>query len=139
MNPAIASVMMVTVTCYKCGIPFSFPQHFDTRRREDKQSFWCPNGHSQAFVESEADRLRNELAKKERELEFQREQRGYADKRADREERRRIALKGQLTKVKKRIQNGVCPCCKRTFQNLLRHMHSQHPGFEAQDIDGAAS
>lgn len=39
----------------------------------------------------------------------------------------------QLTKTRKRIANGVCPCCHRTFQNLARHMAGQHPAYEESD------
>lgn len=123
-----------TLTCYRCGVAFAVPAHWVRQRREDKASFHCPNGHSQAFVQGEVDRLKAELererAARQREIEATKHQR----QRADREERRRIALKGQLTKVKKRVQNGVCPCCKRHFTNLERHMHTKHPGFEGEDI-----
>jgi hypothetical protein len=27
------------------------------------------------------------------------------------------------------VKHGVCPCCKRTFENLARHMKGQHPTF----------
>lgn len=39
------------------------------------------------------------------------------------------AQRGQTTKLKNRIAKGVCPCCQRSFQNLKRHMESQHPDF----------
>ena len=45
------------------------------------------------------------------------------------ETRRRAAAKGQLTKVKKRVGNGVCPCCTRSFTDLARHMESKHPAY----------
>jgi len=42
------------------------------------------------------------------------------------------AIRGELTKLKKRVTNGVCPCCHRSFQNLRRHMATKHPN-EAKD------
>lgn len=44
------------------------------------------------------------------------------------------ATKGQLTKIKKCVNNGVCPICHRNFVALGRHMKGQHPDFceEAQ-------
>lgn len=39
------------------------------------------------------------------------------------------AYKGQVTKVKRRVSKGVCPCCNRTFENLARNMESQHPAY----------
>lgn len=26
-------------------------------------------------------------------------------------------------------QKACCPCCRRNFQNLQRHMKTQHPGY----------
>jgi hypothetical protein len=28
--------------------------------------------------------------------------------------------------VQKRVGNGVCPCCNRTFEDLARHMKVKH-------------
>lgn len=57
--------------CGECGINFWVPDHFDDQRREDKRGwYWyCPNGHYRVYKESEADRLRKQLADKQRELE----------------------------------------------------------------------
>lgn len=38
--------------------------------------------------------------------------------------------KGQLTKTKKRLAGGVCPCCNRSFVSLAKHMASQHPDYQ---------
>jgi len=43
--------------------------------------------------------------------------------------RQKAAAKGQLTKTKRRVANGVCPCCNRTFADLSAHMHGQHPEY----------
>jgi hypothetical protein len=37
-----------------------------------------------------------------------------------------------VTKIKNRVGHGVCPCCTRSFQNLARHMASEHPTFAAE-------
>lgn len=39
------------------------------------------------------------------------------------------AARGQVTRLKRRAANGVCPCCTRTFADLKRHMANQHPDF----------
>lgn len=44
------------------------------------------------------------------------------------------AYKGAATKARKRAKAGTCPCCKRTFQQLARHMASQHPDFEPDAV-----
>lgn len=45
------------------------------------------------------------------------------------ERRAHAATKGQLTKTRKRVAGGVCPCCNRSFVNLGRHMAGQHPDY----------
>jgi len=41
------------------------------------------------------------------------------------------AIKKEKYRLQKRIKNGVCPCCHRSFVQLSRHMASKHPGFDA--------
>lgn len=111
-----------TITCGKCGIEFAVPDHLD-----DHATFWCPNGHARGFVgETEAQRLAKELETQKRATEFQREQRLLA-------ERSLVAQKAQTTKARNqlaRTANGICPCCNRTFQNVMRHMATKHPDFK---------
>lgn len=42
-------------------------------------------------------------------------------------ERFEATQKGQLTKLRNRIANGVCPWCQRSFANVARHVEHQHP------------
>jgi hypothetical protein len=46
--------------------------------------------------------------------------------------RRLSAQFGENTKLRKRIKNGVCPCCTRSFTNLRRHLQTKHPEYAAQ-------
>lgn len=50
--------------CCNCGIQFLITNAFGNNLRETKQAFHCPNGHSQSYRQSDADRLRKELADK---------------------------------------------------------------------------
>lgn len=102
-----------TITCYKCGVVFAVPSYFKTKRLEDHETFWCPNGHTQGFMgDSEAEKLKKQLEQERdqhrQRLEFERNQTAAA-------KRELVAVKGQLTKTKKRVANGVCPCCHRSF------------------------
>ena len=47
--------------CCNCGVPFAFPDWMMRRLREKGGSFFCPNGHSQHYVETENTRLRKQL------------------------------------------------------------------------------
>jgi len=133
--PAI-SYDVETVTCYKCGISFSVPQHWKASRHEDHSSFFCPNGHEQAFCESEKDRALREKAteieKLRKQLEWKESSLRSANQIAERAQRSAAALKGVIAKERKRVGNGVCPCCNRTFQyaRLTRHLATKHPSWK---------
>lgn len=110
------------ITCYKCGIVWGVPEHWLTSRREDKENFWCPNGHDQAFVKSEADKLRIERDRLKQDAARLEDERRMAVARADRAE-------AATKRLKKRTAAGTCPCCQRTFANMSAHMKHQHPEF----------
>lgn len=119
--------------CASCGCYFGVPSGFTANRRSDKGSFYCPNGHSMSYNESELDRVRRErdrlkqgAAEKDDEIKRQRELRKET-------ERKLVAAKGQMTKLRKRVSNGVCPCCNRTFADMARHMQTKHPEFIVDD------
>ena len=121
------SITFTCITCCAagCGLTFGVPDHWETKRRQDHTTFYCPNGHPQSFrAKSEAELLRERLAREESNAAYWRDQHAAAEK-------GKIALKGQLTKTKKRLANGVCPCCKRSFTDsgLARHIKSKHPEY----------
>lgn len=127
------------IECAACSIDFGIGADFVARRRKDHKSFYCPNGHSLSYSGPSAEEKR--LASTERELEAARSLAQRESRRRERAEAeartadyKARAAKGQLTKTRKRIAAGVCPCCNRTFQNLARHIAGQHPDFiEAHD------
>lgn len=117
-----------TITCCSCGLCFAVPQAWERDRRRDHLGFHCPNGHPLVFKgKSEEQRLKEQLAERDRQLETQKrlteKARGSAR-----------SYKGKVTAIKNRVANGVCPCCNRTFQNLMRHMQDQHPGWKGADL-----
>lgn len=107
------------------------PKSLERQARQNASvSFYCPLGHSNVYRESEADRYRREaerlkqqMARKDDELRAERE-------RTDRERRSAAAYRGQVTKLRTRAKAGVCPCCTRHFSNVERHMASKHPDFD---------
>lgn len=123
--------------CVVCGVPILLEAEFHRGRRERHDNFYCPNGHAQHFPQkTEAELLREQLAEKDKFLqnakkctEWAEQDAKRARERADAAERSRAAYKGQLTRVK----NGVCPCCRRNFSDLRRHMKTKHPGYMAED------
>jgi uncharacterized Zn-finger protein len=123
------------IWCNGCGVPYGLPRGFLKQRREDHQTWTCPNGCERHYpvgssdVEKKAKALEEEKTRLQQQLTWAREDRDR--QRAGRltAERRRAAAKGQLTKTKNRIANGVCPCCNRTFVNLGKHMAGKHPDY----------
>jgi hypothetical protein len=125
-NLAVKHELQLTVQeCIKCGMLFGVPAQWDSKRREDGQTFYCPNGHSQAYIEGPVEQLRKALDEEKRRVEAwkrQSEMHEAAAKRAQKEAKR----------IKTRVGNGVCPCCQRSFVNLQRHISSRHPDFQKQ-------
>ncbi len=134
--------------CHKnCGITWAMPKWYAEQCRDDHSRwFYCPNGHSQHYTgktEVELAREETEKVRKQKDAEIARvkEQQRWAEeratqsmKRADRQERRAAAFRGVVTRTKNRVGNGVCPCCNRTFQNLMRHMKGKHPEYKNSKV-----
>lgn len=120
---------LTTETCYKCGIVFAVPNYFKTSRLRDKESFYCPNGHSQAYVESEADRLRKQLEQERNRVEFHKRETEQAKRELHGANTQLSKTWNTLARTKARVSKGVCPCCNRTFINVQRHMATKHPDY----------
>lgn len=112
----------VGIQCGECGITFTVPAIFQKERRETGKTWFCPNGHSRVYRESDVDALKKKLEQKERDLEFERQ-------RATSNFEARQKAEKRLRKIERRTSCGVCPECNRTFVALGRHMKTKHPGF----------
>ena len=108
--------------CYKCGVRFGMTKrlHETLQKEGPQQSFWCPNGHSQVYTESTADKLR-------RERDLLKQQMAQKDDEIRAEQQRAEKAEQESRRLRKRAQAGACPCCKRTFTNMARHMKTKHP------------
>jgi hypothetical protein len=124
MMETVANRLTLT-TCAECSIQFAVPEQWDENRRQTGSTFWCPNGHILTY-KSEIKRLRSALQAEQTRVTAMRDQLQAAERSAR-------AVRGQVTKLKKRIANGVCPCCHRSFADLHRHMTGQHPGYAADE------
>lgn len=130
--------------CITCFVKFMVPTGFTKARQNDKKTFYCPNGHSMSYTQSEADRLRSELLlqnqatqRAKEEAERERRWRQEACEEARTLERRLSAQRGVTTRLKNRVSKGVCPCCNRHFTNLERHMATKHAGFLIEEVQSA--
>ena len=124
---------MVTLECDECGVRFAMTQEFYDKRRRDHKIFYCPSGHRRYFSgPSEEEKLRKELINANNRSDYYKGE--YNEQRAiiRQKDRQVAAHKGVSNRRKKqldRVSKGVCPCCKRSFKNLHRHMKGQHPDF----------
>lgn len=105
---------LVATQCANCGCWFGITEWMYARRWEDKAGFYCPNGHPLSFTRSTADRERD----RERDRADSAERRLAATRDLlQHEQRSHAATRGQVTKLKKRVSAGTCPCCGRTSSN----------------------
>lgn len=122
---------LTAINCGLCGGVYAISERY----REQKHlasGFWnCPYCKADwGYGESENGKLKKQLAQEKHNAEQTqarlREERDRARHREAVAERRRAAMKGQVTRIKNRVGKGVCPCCNRTFLNLQRHMEKKH-------------
>jgi hypothetical protein len=120
--------------CIECGVAFGMPRSWDEQFRATGQTFYCPAGHSQCYRETNESRLRAQVARLEGQVTAARADRDRARARAAHEERSKAAVRGHLTRIRKRLAAGVCPvpgCTRSGFEHdrLLLHLHDKHPGW----------
>jgi hypothetical protein len=141
ISQTFTGIAAIEITCW-CSIHFVIPKslynYYQRKNAKAHGSYelHCPVGHTMIPAKANAatDALKRQLADKERQLQWERERATAQRARADRAEHRDRARKGVVTKLKKRIANGVCPCCHRTFTNVARHMKGQHPDWSPDDL-----
>lgn len=121
------------ISCYTCGQRFGIIQKLYKRVVTDAEgSVYCPAcGNSTCWRESDDQKRIKELQRK---LEWETGEVARQKTAREEVEASLRATKGVVTKIKRRVANGVCPCCKRTFQNLHQHMKRQHPKFPEPNV-----
>jgi len=118
----VDDIRFVTVLCGECGVPFAMTEEFRAGKLRDRTVFYCPSGHPRVYTgKTEAQKLQEQLDR-------ERQVREAAEQRALRMQGERDQVAKAHKRMRTRVMNGVCPCCNRTFQNLLRHMQTEHQG-----------
>lgn len=132
MTTTYVRTTIVAITCNAggCGLVFGLDEEFIKARQRDHATWYCPNGHprywpqknAEEAAKARAEQLSDELARANT--------RALRNQQAYEHERRRLAAaKGRITKLKKRIANGICPCCNRYFRALHDHVAKEHPDY----------
>ena len=124
-----AGISLEVRTCPVCFINYALPIELVQRKKREGGDWYCPNGHNLVFTESETDKLRKQLESAKSDAKYWQNRKNEVQQQKDFVERSLAAQKGQVTKLKKRISNGVCPCCSRHFTNVERHIKTKHPEF----------
>lgn len=107
-----------------CGHTIFMTTKIIAERKRDHATFYCTicGGHRHWPGESDIEKLRSQLnAAKQRE-ETLRTQRVNLENALAAEQRSKERLK-------RRVKNGVCPCCHRTVKQLAAHMKTKHPDY----------
>jgi hypothetical protein len=123
------------IGCAACATKIIAPADFITARRRDHASFFCLNGHRNYFpAKSDAEKEREEADRLRLERDQLKQQNARLAEEAQAamiEANQRLAeaqqARAEAARVTKRATAGVCPCCGRTFAQLVRHMKAKHP------------
>ena len=123
------SGVLIVETCW-CGIRHAIPNELRRQAVDNGHTVYCPLGHQWVVRKTRAEELEAELAEQRRRTQAARDLLGA-------EERSHAATRGHLTRAKRRMAHGVCPCCGRTFQQLERHMKAKHPDYVSEADRGS--
>lgn len=131
-------VAAVQVNCW-CGILFAVPKslfdHYsrENDRRAGSYELCCPLGHKMIPAgKSEAARLRDELAREKHRTEQAQASASFWAQEHARTARSLSATKAVVTRTKKKIVAGRCPCCSHQFKDLKSHMATRHPNYDPE-------
>ena len=124
---------LVVVMCW-CGMRHAVPEELDDFQDRqydngvEQTSIYCPLGHTHIRAGDGA------AAKLERQLQAERERAARLAAQRDQAEASARAHKGAATRARKRAAAAVCPCCKRSFVQLRRHMAAKHPDYDPDSV-----
>jgi hypothetical protein len=128
------TVRLTTIACCQCGIIFGLPASLEESLRKSHDWFFCPAGHTQHFTgESDVERLQKEKAALQKKLEWAQRSAQLATDEATKTAKKLDRANKERKALKKRIKEGLCPCCHESFPNLQTHMQENHPDFEQQE------
>lgn len=124
-------IRMETVLCTRCGLLYALPNALIAAAREKGHgeiTWRCPN--NSCLAEHWGYHGKSEVEKANEETARQRQRAGHLAADLDQTKAKLRAQKGATTKAKKRHAAALCPCCKRTFAQLQRHMAAKHPDYD---------
>lgn len=136
MNTFAISIDFRKFTCGLCAGVYALAENY-AKKKQEEGGFWtCPYcakpwGYHKDGSELEQAKRLIAAAQDRASANWQRYLEETERKAAV--ERRLSAEKAVVTRMRRRAAAGVCQCCKRTFQDLARHMQSKHPAYAAEE------
>ena len=127
---------LTKVHCGECGGVYAISQRYYKKKHEDGGYWNCPYCDcSWGFSEeaSELEKARKEAQSQRDNVEWYRNRYAAEQSRHDQTKASLRSHKAAKTRLKNRIANGVCPCCKRHFENLHKHIQTKHPNYNKKD------
>lgn len=128
MNTITYTGTLIVTSCW-CGIQLGVPDSLYRKAQSDKTfAIHCPVGHEFVYRQNSTDRERARADQAEADARFWREQNRTSELNLEFQRRSNIALKGHLTRYRKRVALGVCPVagCHRHFPNVQSHVQTVH-------------
>ncbi len=124
------NITFTVIECASCGVQFGLEENHRQHLIKYSNTFYCPNGHANVYGQNAKDKLLAELKRKEQELADTAIQKRRLENELIEKENILAQKIKQLLKTSrdlKRLENGVCPCCNRSFHNLQQHIANEHP------------
>lgn len=110
-------ITLTAISCGICGASYAINERFRRDCEEKGRSWHCPYCSTDwGYAEGENVRLKRELEQAQVQLRASK-----CETMAEHQHREKAEKK------LRRVSNGVCPCCRRSFGNLARHMKTKHP------------
>ena len=116
-------------SCYNCGVLFGMDCRMQETLLRDGKTFYCPNGHGQIYTNATV----KQLEEAQKALAAERARHDQTKAHLKNTNNRLNATKGLVTRTKRRLAKGICPCCMEKFSELGKHMAEKHPEYEADD------
>lgn len=107
-----------------CDQRFAMSAEFYAETRRTGMTWYCPRGHARAWTGQSTEQ---KLREAEAQLTHTKDQLIAAAVEAE-------TVRSQMLRDRQRFANGVCPCCNRSFTNVMRHMKTKHPDYDPTHI-----
>ena len=125
-SPRTLERTVVFEECYTCGAPIAMGVGQQRAFHEAGLTIHCVLGHGTVRRLSENGRLQKALNEAQERLALADTALHNEIKLHDATAKARRELEAEKKRIEKRVHNGVCPHCNRSFVNLKRHMTSKH-------------